>query len=186
LARRLSQRPAGTEVQVISKQAITDRSSGEVKQFVRLVVRTRYGSNLTHFVHYASFGDTITAHYFTFVRGRCGFLDVCEFILLSPFTIWFWIIPWMLNLYSLVARLSVFRDSSFDSIDLDTMGTMTWTLMGEETRDMLSAAGLLTDEMKQVLNYHFNEIKISNVSGSVKLDNVAQAVSRRMRQSLGG
>jgi hypothetical protein len=180
LSRRIVQRLEGSAVQVSVSQAITDLSSGEVKSFLRLVVRSRFGSMLTHFVHYAAFGRTITAHYFTFVRGSYGVLDLLEFLLLSPFTIWFWSLPWLLNCHSLSARISTFRETSFDAIDIGTMHSLTRQVMGEETERLLKDAGLLTEQIKQILQYNFNQIHVSDISGSaqVHLEGAAQAAGR--------
>ncbi len=76
--------------QVLGDVVVTDRGTGEKKEFIRVCVRSRFGSMLTHFVHYAHYGQTITAHYFTYIRGVHNDWDVVKFLLLSPFTIWFW------------------------------------------------------------------------------------------------
>jgi hypothetical protein len=183
LSRRIDQRLAGSSVQVSVNSPITDLTSGELKSFLRLVVRSRFGSMLTHFVHYAGFGRTITAHYFTFIRGSHGLLDLIEFVLLSPFTIWFWSLPWLFNCHSLIARISAFRDTSFELIDLDTMHSLTRQVMREETEQILTDAGLLTEEMRQILQYNFNQFQV-NGSSDVVIQGVVQgAGGRSVRQA---
>jgi hypothetical protein len=167
LARRAAARLPAEAVQVTGDCGITDRSSGERKSFLRVLVRSRFGSMLTQFAHYASFGRTITAHYFSFIRGTHSDLSVVSFVLQSPFTIWFWGLPWLLNRYSIVAEISKFRKSSFDAIDLQTMYTLIHRVVLEETLQILDAAGLLTEEIKQIIHYHIqNNNNVQNISVS--------------------
>src|SRR5436305_840497 len=143
LAQRLAARLPSELVQVLGDVVVCDRGTREQKEFLRVCVRSRFGSMLTHFVHYASFGQTITAHYFTFIRGTYNELDVIKFVLLSPFTIWSWGGPWLLNRYSVISSLSVYRASSFDGIDLQTMFCLTNKVVYEETEKLLTEAGLI-------------------------------------------
>jgi hypothetical protein len=131
---------------------VKDNSTGEQKEFLRVCVRSRFGSMLTHFVHYASYGKTITTHYFTYVRGTHSDWDVVKFVLLSPFTIWFWGGSWLLNRYSVISHLSVYRASSFDGIDLVTMYCLTNRAVYEETESLLTEAGLITEEIRQIIH----------------------------------
>jgi hypothetical protein len=100
---------------------------------------------------YASFGRTITAQYFTYVRGAHSDFDVMKFILLSPFTIWFWGGSWLLNRYSIIAQLSQFRVSSFEGIDLRTVYSLTNAVVFDETEKLLTEAGLITEAIMSVI-----------------------------------
>jgi len=183
LARRVAARlPAGL-VQVTASLPVCDQASGERKDFLRLLVRSRFGSLLTHFIHYASYGRTITAHYFTFVRGTYTDWDVLKFVLESPFTIWGWGIPWLLNRHSIVAAISEFRESSFDAIDIQTMYTLTHQVIYDESRNVLHEAGLLTEEMSQILQMNFfSKMKIGGQK--VKINNSPGALIQGVSQSL--
>jgi hypothetical protein len=152
LARRVASRLPESLVQVLGNVVVTDQGTGEQKAFLRVCVRSRFGSLLTHFVHCANFGQTITAHFFTYVRGVHRDLDVLKFVLLSPFTLWFWGLPWLLNRYSIIAHLSAYRASSFDGIDLRTMFCLTNKVVFEETQALLTEAGLMTEEILQIIN----------------------------------
>jgi hypothetical protein len=153
LAQRIAGRVPPEAVHVIDPKAVTDLESEETKHFTRVRVRSRFGSSVTFFIHYAVFGHTITSHYFTYRRGTYGTWDVVKFILASPLTIWFWGLPWLTNRYSIIAAISQFRDSSFDAIDLETMYKVTHRVIFEETEAILREAGLLTEEIAQVINY---------------------------------
>jgi hypothetical protein len=179
LARRVGARipPALAQADLLT---IADQQSGEKKDFLRILVRSRFGSLLAHFVHYASYGQTVTAHYFTFVRGIQTDWAVARFVIESPFTIWFWGIPWLLNQYSIIAEISRFRTSSFDGIDLQTMYNLTRYVLLCETQEVLEEAGLLTEEVRQIIFNQFNSTQSISVAGSsgVSFGNVNQNVSQ--------
>jgi hypothetical protein len=180
LTRGIAERLPSGSIQV-DEPVITDRKSGETKRFLRTRVRSRFGSSVTHFVHYASFGRSIAAHYFTYLRGTHSDWDVAEFVLFSPFTIWFWGIPWLLNRHSIVASISKFRESSFDGIDLRTMRILTHQVVYEETGRVLEEAGLLTEEVRQILNFHIQNSQNVNLqtlqvaAKDVRMSNVSQS-----------
>ena len=162
----------------VGYRLITDQESGEQKAFVRVLVRSRFGSMLTHFVHYAPFGRTITAHYFTYVRGPQSNLALLKFFFLSPLTAWFWAIPFLLNRYSILSEISRYRASSFDGIDLPTMYNLTHREVLQVTEQLLAEAGLLTEELQQQINYivnnqRFEGIRVSGAS-SVSFGNTNQ------------
>lgn len=184
LAQRLAARLPESLAQVLGAVVVKDRDTGEQKEFLRVCVRSRFGSLLTHFVHYASYGQTITAHYFTYVRGIHNDLDVLKFVILSPFTLWSWGVPWLLNRYSIISHLSVYRASSFDGIDMRTMYCLTNKVVYEETEKLLTEAGLITEEIRQVIynniyNNNQQNISISHSSG-VTLGSVRQSAQPSM------
>lgn len=178
LALRLTTRVPSKLVTLKDDLRITDLDSSEARSFLRMLAKSRYGSTLVHFVHYAPFGRTLTAHYFTYLRGTFSDWDVVKFAIASPFTIWFWGLPWVLNQYSVIADISRFRASSFDGIDIVTLYSMTKTILYEETEQLLREAGLLTEEVQRVINIHkhntVNKLSISN-SANVTLSGVSQS-----------
>jgi hypothetical protein len=166
LAQRIVGRLPAESVQVIGDKVITDLQTGEQKKFIRVWVRSSFGSMVTFFVHYAVFGHTITAHYYTYRRGAHHDWDAIKFILASPLTIWFWIIPWLRNRYSIIASSSHFRESSFDEIDLLTMLCVVHRVVFGETEKMLEEAHLLTEEIRQQIHNHINNYNQIGISGS--------------------
>lgn len=175
LAARLQAR-VPTELVSVKDLQITDLSTQESKSFLRILAKSRFGSTLTHFVHYASFGRTLTAHYFTHLRGTFSEWEVVKFAIASPFTIWLWGVPWLLNQHSIISDISRFRSSSFDGVDIRTLYSMTKVILYEETEQILRDAGLLTEEVQQIINIHkhshVNTLSISN-SSNVTLRDVS-------------
>lgn len=173
LAQRIAARFPEGSVQVSGNSIISDLKSKEQKEFVRVLVRSPFGSMVTFFIHYAAFGHTITAHYYTLRRGTHGDWDIAKFILASPVTVWFWLLPWLLNRYSITATISHYRNSSFDSIDLLTMFCAVHRVVYGETQKMLEEVHLLTEEIRQqITNYiqNFNQIAVTN-SANVNVGN---------------
>lgn len=152
LAERICARLPYEAVQVIGRKTIVDLETGEQKEFTRISIRSAFGSTITMFLHYAAFGQTITAHHVTYCRGVYSGWALAKFALASPFTYWFWGIPWLLNRHSLVSRISDFRSSSFDAIDLQTMYGVAHRVVYEETAAALDEVGLLTEEIRQIIN----------------------------------
>jgi hypothetical protein len=163
LAERIAERMPFENLQIMARKLITDRHSGEQKEFTRILIQSKYGSSVTVFIHYAAFGQTITAHHFTHRRGTYDTWAVVRFVLSSPFTIWFWGLGWLVNKDSILARISEFRSSSFDGIDLHTMHAVAHRVIYGETRALLKEADLLNEELTQQINN-----QIINFSGSVQ------------------
>lgn len=165
LAERICARLPYESVQVIGRKIIADLETGEQKEFTRISIRSAFGSSVTMFLHYAAFGQTITAHYFTYRRGIYTIWALIKFALASPFTLWFWGIPWLLNRHSLVSRISDFRSSSFDAIDLQTMYGVAHRVVYEETAEALEEVGLLTEALKQIININIQSVRnLQNLS----------------------
>jgi hypothetical protein len=159
LAERICARLPYESVQVIGRKIIADLETGEQKEFTRISIRSTFGSTVTMFLHYAALGQTITAHYFTYRRGVYSVWALVKFALASPFTLWFWGIPWLLNRHSLVSRISDFRSSSFDVIDLQTMYGVAHRVVYEETAAALQEVGLLTEELQQIININIQSVR---------------------------
>jgi hypothetical protein len=175
LAERIAKRLPHHAVQIMAHKLITDTETSEKKGFTRILIQSAYGSTVTVFIHYASFGQTITAHYFTYCRGTYDILSIVKFVLSSPFTIWFWGLPWLLNQFSIIAKISKFRVSSFDTIDLQTMYGVARRVIFEETDAMLKTAGLLTEELQRAIQYQLNQtVQISNAS-NFSVGDISQA-----------
>lgn len=186
LADRIVKLLPDQSVQVMAQKLVTDTETNEKKGFTRVLIKSAYGSTVTVFIHYASFGQTITAHYFTYCRGTYDTLSMIKFILLSPFTIWFWGLPWLLNQFSILARISDFRASSFDAIDLQTMYTVTRRIVFEETESILTELGLITEEIRQAIHYHAHQdVRISG-AGSVSIGTISQATAANAQVAAGG
>ncbi|HWM92032.1 MAG TPA: hypothetical protein VN493_14810 [Thermoanaerobaculia bacterium] len=158
---------------------ITDRSTNETKFFLRILAKSRYGSMLSIFVHFAPFGKTITAHTFTYRRGTFSEWDVVKYAICGPFTMWFWGLAWLQNRHSIIASLSHFRASSFDGIDFHTLYAMSSEALGSEMAGILKLEGMITDEAAAQIVQHFhrvgNTLNIVNSKG-VKIGDLSQGV----------
>ena len=185
LARRVRLRLNARNVEVLDSLTVKDVGTGDGKVFMRLTVRSALGSLLTHFVHYAPFGQTITAHYFTFLRGTESVWELCKFIFISPFAIWSWGPRWLMNQFSVAVAVSSYSGNSFDGIDIRTIHCLTNDVLACATEQILEEAGLLTDEIRQQIqvfqtnhyNSQFNNQSVKVLGGSsVTMGNMSQSV----------
>ncbi|NEP23728.1 hypothetical protein [Moorena sp. SIO3I6] len=152
------------------------------KNFLKILFRTVRGSQLSHFVHYAVAGKSIVAHYFTYVRGTHNWFDVLAFVFFSPVSIWFWLVPWLANEFSITSYISTrleYMNNSFDRIDLITFYESSYYVLMDETRLILKANGILTEELAQIIfnninNNHSQNVNINNSSG-LNLGNISNS-----------
>lgn len=157
------------------------------KNFLKMVFRTKRGSQLSHFVYYAVSGKSIVAHYFTYVRGTYQWYDVFNFVFFCPISIWFWSIPWINNQFSIISSISTTIDNSFDVIDLSTFYESSYYALLDETRIILKENGLLTEELAQVIfnninNNNSQNVNINNSSG-LNLGNISNFVQSSVKKT---
>lgn len=108
LAERIDRHLPDDSVQVKDAVVIREKNRGLGKEFIRVWAKTELGSFIVHFLHFASFGRSITLHYRSFVRGTHTTFDIVKFVLASPLSFWFWIWPWANNGHSIISRMSHF------------------------------------------------------------------------------
>jgi hypothetical protein len=164
LAQHIVQRLPPEATQVLANKLVTDLSTGQQKEFSRVRLYSTQGSSVTFIIHYAAFGHTITAQYFTYIRGAHRIWDAVKFIVAGPLTIWLWGIPWLLNRRSILADMSHFRRNSFDGIEVTTILEVAHRVIFEETKKLLEAAKLLTPALEQAINYHINNSQTFTVN----------------------
>jgi hypothetical protein len=166
LAERLHKRLPADAVQIMEPVAIKDKDLETQKEFTRVLAKTSLGSIVVYFLHYASFGRSITLHFDSFARGTHGWFDVAKFIAASPLTIWFWGLKWWRNEASIVSRISHFSGNSYDEMDVDTIVNTTYQVILNELRDLLEEEGILTPELKQMLVQQITNVQNFSVSQS--------------------
>jgi hypothetical protein len=163
VAERVRHHLPGESVHVLNTVVIHEKNRSLSKEFARILAKTDLGCMVVHFLHFATFGRSMTLHYQSFVRGTYGFFDVVKFVLASPLSAWFWIWPWLNNEYSILSRLSRFCVSSYDDMDLQTIYATSHSILLSELREVLEEEGILTEELRQMI---FNQqITSTNVQG---------------------
>jgi hypothetical protein len=169
---------------VLEPHRITNLDTHVKRDFIRILARSERGSCLVYFIYYAPYGSNIIAQYFTYRRGHHSSWDVVKLVLESPISLWFWIIPWLSNRYSLALRVSHLDDDPYDLMDLDTMYVMTQYISLKATEAVLAEAGLLTEEVQQILVNNITNVTNKNsqrfnISGGFvqSVGNVNQAVA---------
>jgi hypothetical protein len=160
-------------IYIKDKDLISDNRS-----FLKIVYKSKRGSQVSHFIYYAMSGKYLVMHYMSYVRGKYRWHDVVDFVISGPFTMWFWGIDWLQNQYSIVASISQFINNSFDILDLKTFFDASYLVLLDETRDFLKEKGLLTEELKQMIVNNINNSQNISITGSrgINLGNVVNTV----------
>lgn len=148
------------------------------REFLKMLIRTARGSQLSHFVHLAITGKYIVVHFTTKVRGRYEWYNIVSFILLSPITIWFWGVDWWKNQYSIISSISTMLGNSYDLIDLTSYFQSTYLMVWRAIRDFLKEKDLLSDDVQQLIVNNITNTQNISVSKSrqVNLGNVVNRV----------
>ena len=162
---------------VISTPAeiIVDTKKNEKRAFSKIIYRTSRGSIVSHFLHFATTGEEIVAHYSSYTRGTYEWFNVLDFIITSPVSIWGWYPRWLNSQYSILASLSTSFENSYDKIDVRTFYVSSYTVILNITKSILQEKGILSEELQQtIVNYITNapQINITNSPGTI-LDKVA-------------
>lgn len=165
--------------EVIAPQTVRDLDDpGDGgKDLVRVCLRSRRGSLLVHFLHFAPVVESVTAHHFTFLRGTHGRFDEFRFAFFSPISIWLWGWPWMMNRLSILSHLSMTVHNSFDDIDLQSLLEASNHVIGEALEAVLEANGLLTDALRQVIvnnTYNNQRVDLRHATG-FRMGSIANA-----------
>jgi hypothetical protein len=180
LAQRLRESLPAHAVQVLEPVVIKDLDRETLKGFVRVFAKTPIGSMVVHFLHFASFGKSMTLHFDSFARGTYGWFDVAKFIAESPFTIWVWAFRWWRNESSIVSRISHLSGNAYDEMDVDTIISTTRHVILNELRDLLEEEGILTPELKQMIFQQINNTQNLSVSDSkVTIGSISQSTPLR-------
>jgi len=113
------------------------------------------GGELTNFVNFEEIGSYIVINFDTHLKGIPYWYEKLDFLFMSPFRIWLWIIPWMRGFFSVTTAI----------------------IGGIES--FLEEKGLLTDEMKNIIynqlvyNNYGNQVSVSGSGHTV--NNIAQS-----------
>lgn len=177
-ASQIQTRFSSAGVEVINTVQIRDKQmTSDNKLFLKIVFRSKRGSQVSHFIHYAIAGKYVVIHYLSRIRGKYRWHDVVDFVITGPLSMWFWGWDWIQNQYSIISAISNIVSNSYDHIDLKTYFEASYLVLLDETRAFLKEKGLLTDEINQVINYNITNSQNISVSRSqgVNLGNIANA-----------
>jgi hypothetical protein len=179
LAEKIRLRLPSDAAQVLAPVFIEDKRRSVRKEFVRTLAKTPLGSMVTHFIHFASFGRSITLQYESFIRGTYHWFDLAKFIAESPISIWFWGWPWLQNSYSVVSRISNFSGNSYDRMDVTTIFSTTHQLVLDEIIKLLEEEGVLSPELKEMILQKITNVQNIHItkSSGVRIGSISQAAS---------
>ena len=148
------------------------------REFLKVIIKTKRESQLSHFIHFAVTGKYVVVHFTTKIRGRYEWYNLVSFILASPLTVWFWGMDWWKNQYSIVASLSTIIDNSYDLMDLTSYFQSTYLMVWRTIEKFLKERDLLPEDVQQIIVNNITNTQHINISRSrqVNLGNLVNRV----------
>ena len=184
LAHTIQKRFDSANVEITSPLNIKDKSlPSDERDFLRISFRSRRGSHVIHFIRYEITGKLIVAHYFTYIRGKYVWHDVADFVITGPLHVWLWIVDWLQNQYSVIARISSHVKNSYDQIDIETYFEASYLALLDETRNVLKDEGLLSEDLERVISVSIDNSQKVNITGSqgISVGNILSSVQSATR-----
>jgi hypothetical protein len=130
---------------------VQNSRTGQEKAFIKIVALTDAETRISYFIHYQAFGMSLTAHYSAWTRGKTDEFALVKFVVMCPFSIWLWGVPWLLDRYSLMAALSGAYGDSFDEMDMATIfRAIHYDVIGQ-TQELLEEEGLMSEDLRGFL-----------------------------------
>jgi hypothetical protein len=163
-------------VEVVNPVTIKDKNmQQDSRDFLKIIFRSRRGSQVSHFIYYAVAGKYVVIHYLTYVRGKYWWHDIVDFVITGPLHIWFWGVDWLQNQYSIITAISKHVNNSYDLLDLETFFEASYFVLLDETRNFLKEEGLLSEELNQIIVNNINNSQNITVSHSkgLSFENIA-------------
>lgn len=159
---------------------VVDRWTQRQKDFLRVLSESPRGGRLAHFIHFAPYGNTVAVHFAILLRGWYSDWDLARFAFFSPFSIWVWGVPWLLNRHSICVSISQVPDDSFDALDLQTSHITSQDLIFSALRKLLTDDGFLTEALQQIItNYTIDQrVKISGKGHQISRFNQVENLPR--------
>jgi hypothetical protein len=188
IASQIQSRFASAGVQVANAVSIKDTDlPSDDRKFLKVIFRSKRGSQASHFITYAIAGKYVVIHYLSRIRGTYRWHDVVDFIIFGPLSIWFWGVDWLQNQYSIIAAISRIVRNSYDQLDLMAYFEASYLVLLEETRNFLKEQGLLTEELNQIIINNINNSQNIEITGSqnVSIGEAVNAVQSAARGLIG-
>ncbi len=150
------------DIQVKDKKVPRDK-----RDFLRITFTTPRKSKINTMVYLQVLGNQVIIHQFVYLMGMYYWYDVLKFILFSPLSIWFWIIPWFRGEYNIINALSSrFSRSSFNSLDLVSIFKTATFLIQTNIMDYAKRNNILTEEVQNIITQNINNSQNVNINNS--------------------
>ncbi|MEZ5038525.1 MAG: hypothetical protein R2828_01475 [Saprospiraceae bacterium] len=163
---------------------IADRNrTSDQREFLKFSFRGKRGGELTHFLLFEFLGSYTIIHFDSYIKGIPHWYNKADFLLRSPFRIWFWIVPYLRNDYSILAVISKYLDNSFEEYDVNTYYSASKYSILDSIREYLKENDLLTVELDGMINYQL--IYNNNISGNqVNMNGSNNVISSIVQKAL--
>jgi hypothetical protein len=176
--------PVASLEPVSIKDIDNDLTSPEERKFlIADSGKTKRGTSVTLAIKLSNFGSMQSIRWWVLAGGYIDKDKKFNFIAYSPFTILFWIIPYLKKEYDVLSRLRTIYFSSYNDMDVITQIRCLHEAVFSAMVAELEKNGIDTSDIKaqrmQVMN-----ITISG--GKVNMGNVIQGAMNKMTANIGG
>ena len=125
----------------------------DLRSFTRFAYTGLRGGEVNHFMLVEHIGNYLIVHLDSYFKGVPHWYDKAYFVMSSPYKIWFWFIPWLRNDYSVLTKLSLYLDNSFEFYDLLSYYITSEQIILGALREFLRERDLLTEELDAKISY---------------------------------
>lgn len=164
---------------------ITDKNfRSDPRDFTRFSYVGLRGGEVNHFILFEYIGSYMLIHMDSYFKGIPHWYDKAHFVLSSPYRLWFWVIPWLRNDFSILTKLSKYLDNSFEAYDLESYYTASRYSILDTIKEYLNENRLMTPELEQMINYqiimnqNINNGNQVSVGGS---NNIISSLSQKIK-----
>ena len=101
------------------------------------------------------------------LKGIPYWYERLDFLFMSPFRIWLWIIPWIRGFFSISTAISQNLDNSFEEYDIAAYYNVSQNTVLNGIESFLEERGLLTTEMRNII---YNQLVYNNYGNQTNMN----------------
>lgn len=148
--------------------------------------KTKRGGSIHLLARASQKGKICNLHWWLTAAGVIDAGRVRVFLAWSPFTLLFWIIPWLRGYYNVAAALRQPYTSFYEHLDIETSATSASRVCMDALINVLNKHGIDTSELKMQMNTVVNNNQTINNSGNLSLGNLFQGALNLVGAGAGG
>ena len=143
------------------------RNTHDIREFLRFTYTGLRGGALTNFVNFEEIGSYVVINFDSHLKGIPYWYERLDFLFMSPFRIWLWIIPWIRGFFSISTAISQNLDNSFEEYDIAAYYNVSQNTVLNGIESFLEERGLLTTEMRNII---YNQLVYNNYGNQTNMN----------------
>lgn len=148
--------------------------------------KTKRGGSIHLLARASQKGKICCLHWWLMVAGIIDAGRVRSFLAWSPFTLPFWIVPWLRGHHNVAAALRQTYASFYENMDVVTVATSARRVCMDALINVLNKHGIDTSELKMQMNMVVNNNQMINNSGNLSVGNLMQGARNLVGGGGGG